>query len=96
MTLVRKLLILSATLLLVAILPLPIEFYMPLRIVVCGTAAYSAYYFFDNENFVPIQVQKFPNTRIFGLCGFQNAVVHRHWLLFTRGRCKTLAVFGNN
>ena len=47
MTLVRKLLILSATLLLVAILPLPIEFYMPLRIVVCGSAAYSAYYFFD-------------------------------------------------
>ena len=47
MPLVRKLLILSATLLLVAILPLPIEFYMPLRIVVCGTAAYSAYYFFD-------------------------------------------------
>ena len=49
MPLVRKLLILSATLLLVAILPLPIEFYMPLRIVVCGSAAYSAYYFFDKD-----------------------------------------------
>jgi hypothetical protein len=50
MALVRKLLIIAAAMLIVATLPLPIEFYTLLRIVVCGAAAYSAYCFFDNKN----------------------------------------------
>ena len=50
MGLVRKLLIIAAAMLLIATLPLPIEFYTLLRIVVFGVAAYSAYCFFDNKN----------------------------------------------
>jgi len=49
MALVRKLLIIAAAFLMVATLPLPIEFYTLLRVVVCGSAAYSAYCFFDKN-----------------------------------------------
>ena len=50
MGLVKKLLIIAAAMLLIATMPLPIEFYTLLRIVVCGAAAYSAYCFFENKN----------------------------------------------
>ena len=49
MALVRKLLIIAAAFLMIATLPLPIEFYTLLRVVVCGAAAYSAYCFFDKK-----------------------------------------------
>jgi hypothetical protein len=49
MALVRKLLIIAAAMLMIATLPLPIEFYTLLRVVVCGAAAYSAYCFFDKK-----------------------------------------------
>jgi hypothetical protein len=49
MPLVRKLLIIAAAMLMIATLPLPIEFYTLLRIVVCVAAAYSAYCFFDKK-----------------------------------------------
>ena len=50
MGLVKKLLIIAAAMLLIATMPLPIEFYTLLRIVVFGAAAYSAYCFFENKN----------------------------------------------
>ena len=50
MGLVKKLLIIAAAMLLIATMPLPIEFYTLLRIVVCGAAAYSSYCFFENKN----------------------------------------------
>ena len=46
----KQFLIIASIMLLVSILPLPYGFYTLLRIVVTGSAAFAAFYFFEKDN----------------------------------------------